>query len=199
MFLTAESLIFITVKKVKFSIPVFLVVFIVLLQGFYAYVGLVSGGGRIYSSFLNHYANFPYWLSAFAAKSAAFLLQLLGYQVHQSSPVQINIAGSRGVIIAWGCLGVGPISLWIAFITAHRCKRKYKLKWILPGIGLIFLLNILRMAMIVLSNHYNWERIKHFNAHSSFNTLTYGVIVVLMIFFVRKFNRLPENKTVSPA
>jgi len=179
-------------NKVKFSIPVFLGIFIVLLQGFYAYVGLTTGGGRIYSSFLGQYANFPFWLSAFVAKCAGVLLQVAGYPVHQNSPANITITGSRGVNIAWGCLGVGAISLWIAFVAAHRCKAKYKLKWILPGIAVIFVLNILRIMMIALSNHYNWAYIRHFNAHSSFNILTYGVIVLLMIVFVRNYNRLPQ-------
>lgn len=180
-------------KKVKFSIPVFLGVFIVLLQGFYAYVGLTTGGGRIYSSFLSEYVNFPYWLSAFVAKCAVVLLRVIGYTVHQTSAVNVTIEGSRGVTIAWGCLGVGAISLWVAFIVAHRCRLKYKLKWILPGIAIIFALNILRIIMIAISNHYNWVYIRHFNAHSSFNILTYGAIVLLMLFFVRNFNRLPEN------
>src|SRR5205085_10613536 len=114
----------------------------------------------------------------------AVLLQVAGYSVQQTSVVNVTITGSRGVTIAWGCLGIGALSLWIAFITAHQCSFKYKLKWILPGIAIIFTLNILRIAMIALSNHYNWVYIRHFNAHSSFNLLTYAVIVLLMIFFV---------------
>jgi len=187
--------IFVTVKKVKFSIPLFLGIFIILLQGFYIYVGVTTKDGRIYSAFLEQYANFPFWLSAFVAKCAAILLQVLGYTVHQTSIVNVTITGSRGVTIAWGCLGIGPLSLWVAFTTAHRCSFKYKLKWILAGVAIIFALNILRIAMIALSNHYNWVYVRHFNAHSSFNILTYVIILLLMVLFVKRYNRLTEHKT----
>ena len=78
-------------KKVKFSIPVFLGIFIILLQGFYIYVGLTTKDGRIYSAFLEHYANFPFWLSAFVARCAAVLLQVAGYPVQQTSVVNTMV------------------------------------------------------------------------------------------------------------
>lgn len=186
------------VKKLKFSIPLFVGLFIVLLQGFYLYVGLTTPGGKMYSALLGEHANFPFWLSAFVAKCATLLLKLAGYAAFQKSAINVAVANS-GVNIAWGCLGVGAISLWTAFIAAHRCSLQYKLKWILPGVVLIFIINIIRVALIALSGYHNWAYIRHFNAHSSFNTITYGIIVLLMVFFVRAYNRLTGQPAVPTA
>ena len=61
------------------------------------------------------------------------------------------------------------------------------------GLTLIFIINILRIIMIVLSSHYKWERVYAFNAHTSFNVLTYAAIVVMMAFFVRRYKKIKEH------
>jgi exosortase/archaeosortase family protein len=175
-------------KKSDFNILKFLAFFIILLEGFYLYVGVISTGGRLYSYFLARYFNFPYWLTVTVAKGAAFFLQILGYSVHQANASNISINGARGVTIAWPCLGVAPISLWIGFIVAHRCKTAYKIKWISTGVIIIFLLNMLRIAVIVLSNYHHWFHLEDFNAHTSFNILTYAIILLMMFVFIKNFS-----------
>lgn len=176
-------------KKTDFNILKFLLVFIVLLQGFYLYIGITTQGGKLFSPFLANYLNVPEWLTQLVSKSSKFLLELCGYAVQEKERANITIAGSRGVTIAWGCLGAGAMFLWIGFVVAHRCAVKYKLKWAGIGLGLIFIVNILRVSMIVLSNHYHWTYIRNLNAHTSYNVLTYIIIIVMMYVFVKKFNK----------
>jgi len=177
-------------KKSDFNILLFLFLYFFIKYAFYFYVGLTTPGGKIFSSFLINYANFPYWLTITVTKISKILLELSGYEVYQISDSNITIRGSRGVTVAWGCLGVGAIGLWIAFIIAHRnFSVKNKLKWVVAGVALIFIINILRIDMIVLSNYYNWKYFRSFNAHTSFDILTYAVILVLMLVFVFAFNR----------
>jgi exosortase/archaeosortase family protein len=176
------------VKKSDFNILRFLILFIVLVEGFYLYVGIISTGGHYYSPFLARYFNFPYWLTIAVAKGSALFLQLSGYSVHQAKAANISINGATGVTIAWPCLGVAPISLWIAFVAAHRYKISYKLKWVITGILIIFLINVLRIAVIVLSNYHKWFYLEHFNAHTSFNILAYAVILLMMFLFIKNFN-----------
>jgi len=176
------------VKKSDFNILRFLVLFIVLLTGFYAYVGITSAGGKFFSPFLSRYLNFPYWLTIAVAKSAALVLRLSGYSVHQANASNISVNGATGVTIAWPCLGVAPISLWIGFVAAHRYKAAYKIKWIIAGVMIIFLVNVLRIAVIVISNYHKWFYLQHFNAHTSFNILAYVIILLLMFLFIKNFN-----------
>lgn len=181
-------------KKPDFNIIVFLTLFLILLKGFYFYVGLTTPGGRLSFPFLTNYLNFPYWLTVFVTKISALLLKLCGYNVYQVHPANITIAGSRGVTIAWGCLGIGAMSLWLAFIIAHRYITLHqRLKWILTGLILIFIINILRIMMIALSNHYNWQYLHAFNAHTSFNILTYAIIIIMMLTFVIHYNKTKRN------
>lgn len=181
-------------KKSDFNILLFLFLYFFIKYAFYFYIGLTTPGGKMYFSFLDAYANFPYWLTLVVSKSSKFLLEVCGYNVYQRNDANITIAGSRGVTIAWGCLGIGAIGMWVAFITAHRVAMKFKLKWIFLGIGLIFLINIFRIDMIALSNHYSWVYFQSFNAHTSFDILTYVIILILMLVFVLVYNR----KKVKP-
>ena len=177
-------------KKSDFNILLFLAIFIFLQEGFYLYVGLTTPGGKLAISFLGRYLNFPYWLTVSVTKSSKFVLEICGYRVQQADPSNIGIAGSRGVTIAWGCLGIGAMSLWLAFIVAHRyLLLSIKLKWIFTGLALIFMINIIRITMIALSNHYNWHYVRAFNAHNSFNMLTYLAIVIMMAVFVKKYKK----------
>ncbi len=186
------------VKKKDFNILLFLALFLLMKEGFYVYVGLTTPGGRLFFPFLANYVNIPWWLTLLVSKFSKLLLELCRYDVYQLNPANITIAGSRGVTIAWGCLGIGAISLWIAFIAAHFYPGKQKLKWMFAGVLFIFILNILRIMMIALSNHYNWQYLQSFNAHSTFNILTYAIIVIMMLVFAARYNKQtkqPREKT----
>ena len=183
-------------KKSNFNIIYFLIIFFILYYGFIIYVGLSTKGGKIYSSFLYSYLDIPDWLSMFVAKASTLLLKLFGYNAYQRSPVNITIRGSHGATIAWGCIGVDVMFLWFAFIVAHKAKPVYKLKWIIAGIFLIFLFNILRISFIVLSYKYNWTYFQSFNAHSTFNFITYVIIILLMGFFVFNYNKFQRQQKI---
>ena len=176
-------------KKTNFNIPLFLISFLVLYYGFYGLIGLTTPGGKIYSHFLHNYFNMPDWLTIVVVKASVLLLKITGYDVYQKSPINITIQGSRGVNVAWGCLGAGVMFLWFAFIIAHKAKLEYKLKWIFTGIVLIYLFNTLRIAGILLSFYYHWYYMQSFNAHTTFNNLTYIIVIILAIVFIRNYNR----------
>lgn len=161
-------------------------------------MGITSEGGKLFSPFLNKYANLPQWFSMAIAGSSRLLLQLTGYTVYQLNTTNITLAGGGSVNIAWACLGAGAMSLWAAFIAAHKTALRVKLKWIATGLMLICFINILRVVMITLSIHYHWSYIRHFDAHSSFNIVTYAFIVLLMYIFVRRYNYL-KKKIAAPA
>jgi exosortase/archaeosortase family protein len=128
------------------------------------------------------------------AKQSTWLLKITGYNAYQKNPANVSIHGSGGVTIIWGCVGVGVMFLWFSFIVAHKAKFIYKLKWVVAGIALIFIVNIIRIVLIVLSFFYHWKYIQSFNAHATFNTITYIIIIILMIIFVLSYNKLERKK-----
>ena len=176
-------------KKTDFNILLFVALYFIIKYAFYLYIGFTTPGGRLYFPFVAAYLNFPYWFTEFVATLAKGLLKLGGYEVYQQNAANITIRGARGVTIAWGCLGIAALGLWAAFVVAHRAKARYKLWWIAAGIGLIFIVNILRIDMIALSNYYHWHYMQSFNAHTSFDALTYAVILLMMLVFVLSYNR----------
>jgi exosortase/archaeosortase family protein len=186
-------------KKTDFNVIKFLVIYIVLLQSFYLYVGITSEGGKLFSPFLSKYLNFPGWLTYVIAGLSKFFLSVAGYTIYQQNAANITITGSRGVTIAWACLGAGAMSLWIAFIAAHRGSFKYKTVWIFGGLVLICLVNAARVAMIALSNYHHWLYLQHFNAHTSFNIVTYAVILLFMYVFARSYNKTKQHIASVPS
>lgn len=189
-------------KNATFHIPKFVIVFLALTVFFYGYIGVISPGGKTYSPFLDKYANFPEWLTYFICKSAKAFLELLGYSVYQKKPNNVTIHGSRGVNIIWACLGLGVLSFWTAFVTAHRARWPYKLKWVLTGVVLITALNITRIALIALALHLNWKLFMSIELHLAFNIASYVLILALAFWFTVKYKRYqpePKQKTSAPS
>ncbi len=177
----------------RFSIPKFLIIFVVLSAGFYGYVGLITPGGKTFSPFLAELPDVTTWFTSFIAKSAKFLLEISGYNVYQKSPSNVTIQGSRGVTILWACLGFGVMSFWTAFVAAHKNPIKYTLKWIAGGVAALIAINIIRIMLIALAFHHNWAMISSFDAHSSFNIAAYVLIFLLMFLFIRDNNKRNSN------
>ncbi len=178
----------------RFSLLQFLLIFFLLSISFYSYIGIVSPGGKAYSSFLDNNANFPAWVTYFICQCSKVLLQLAGFDVYQKALNNITIRGSRGINIIWACLGFGVISFWTAFVMAHRASWKYKSIWALIGVVSITVLNIIRITSIALGNYYNWKAYIEIEPHFAFNVASYVVIFGLMFWFIRKYNEYDINR-----
>lgn len=181
----------------SFSIPRFILVFILLAGSFYAYVGITSPGGKTYLPFLDHYFNLTEWLTWLIAKTALFILKLCGFAVYQRAPNNITIIGSRGVTILWACLGFGVMSFWTAFVVAHRAAWQFKFSWCLKGIVFITILNITRIILIAVANHYHWEHITSLEPHQTFNIASYILLFVLMAWFIRRYKQYEMEKALQ--
>ncbi len=179
-------------KGANFHIVRFIICLLVLTYGFEAYIGLVSPGGKTYSPFLERYLNVPAWLTYFICSGAKLLLQLCGFTIQQKAANAINIAGSNGVNIIWACLGFGVMSFWVSFIIAHKARWKQKLAWAAAGCGVITLLNILRIALIALAQHYRWQHFLSVDPHFMFNVATYVAIILMVLWFYRRYKQFEQ-------
>lgn len=173
----------------NFHILRFLLIYALLSGLFYAYVGIISPGGKTYYPFLDHYLNIPAWFTWLITKCALALLLLTGFAAYQHAPNNITIMGSPGVTIIWACLGIGVMSFWIAFVSAHKATVRYKLRWIVIGIGLITGINIIRIALIALANHYSWKAFQAIEPHFAFNVVSYIAIFGLLFWFIKTTGR----------
>ena len=178
-----------------FNILQFLLVYALLAGWFYCFIGITSPGGKTYSPLLDHYFNVPRWLTWLIAKSSMAMLQLSGFTVYQFAPNNVTIMGSRGVTIIWACLGFGVMSFWTAFVTAHKATWKFKLKWCLSGIIIIIALNITRITLIALANHYHWLAITSLEPHATFNVASYILLFLLVVWFITRYKHYQESKS----
>lgn len=185
------------IHQSSFNLTRFLIVFAVLSGWFYAYVGITSPDGKIYSYFLDHYLNIPAWLTWLIAKISFFILKLAGFAVYQRTPNNITINGSGGVTILWACLGFAVMSFWIAFVVALKASWQFRFKWCITGNVLITVLNITRIVLIALANYYHWNMITSLEPHTTFNIASYILLFALIGWFILHFEQHQQNSFPS--
>ena len=139
-----------------------------------AYEGFIGPDGRVDAG-----------LSANIAAASAGLLRLLGFvaAVAPGSTVLL-MDGRPAVVVGAPCDGLVLYALFAGFIVAFPGPVRPKL-WFVPlGIGLIYLLNILRVGALALNHHYA-HRSVDFNHHYTFAFVVYACICALWMQWVR--------------
>jgi exosortase/archaeosortase family protein len=90
--------------------------------------------------------------------------------------------------MAFPCYGLGVKSFWIAFVCAHQMPINKKALWSVIGVLIIFLLNCLRVMVIMIAMIEKWEVADYLgtNAHDLFNYLCYAALLGLILLFYAK-------------
>ena len=87
-----------------------------------------------------------------------------------------------------GCNAISVIILFAAFVFAFASKWLRTLGYIIVGSILIYILNIIRIVLLVLAIYYYpaYQEVLH---GTIFPLFIYGVVFVLWIIWVTKFSR----------
>lgn len=155
-----------------------------------AYIGLVLPQ-NMYSPFLDHYLNYIDGLRNTILYVSNILAHLFGISSHVQNNFSLKVDQGTNLIVGDSCLGLGVMSFWIAFIVADRSTFKRKLVWCLGGLGIIWLINCLRVAFILLAYENNWKAIISIDHHTAFNIFSYLLILVMMYFYERRDDHRP--------
>lgn len=119
-----------------------------------------------------------------------WILETLGYTVFTGADRLIGIDGTGGLWIGDNCNGIALFALFTGFIIAFPGNNKRKVLYIVTGILLIELLNILRVVCLaILDTHSRaWTEINH--------TYTFTIIIYAFIFFLWMLwvNRISDKK-----
>lgn len=86
-----------------------------------------------------------------------------------------------------GCNAISVIILFIAFVIAFKGKIKQTLFFVFLGSFLIYVLNIIRIALISIAL-YKFPVYEHLIHGVIFPLIIYGVVFVLWIVWVNKFS-----------
>jgi exosortase family protein XrtF len=87
-----------------------------------------------------------------------------------------------------GCNAVSVIILFISFITAFSGKLKTTLYFILFGVFLIYVLNIIRIALLAVLL-FRFPEKEHILHGVFFPLIIYGLVFILWVFWVNKFSK----------
>ncbi|WP_115811981.1 exosortase family protein XrtF [Flavobacterium aquicola] len=92
------------------------------------------------------------------------------------------------VRIVEGCNGISVIILFISFIIAFSGSLKNTLLFIFGGALLIYILNVLRIAVLIVAMYYFPEK-KHLLHSVLFPAVIYGAVFILWFIWVNKFSK----------
>lgn len=105
----------------------------------------------------------------------------------ESASIQLLYKNKHVASIIEGCNGISVIILFITFVFAFTGKTKQTLLFIFFGSVFIYVLNLLRIAILTVAlYHYpEYENIMH---RVLFPAFIYGVIFILWIVWVNYFS-----------
>ncbi|MGK0386374.1 MAG: exosortase family protein XrtF [Patiriisocius sp.] len=133
--------------------------------------------------------NKPDLITNLVATQTSFLLDQVGYNaevVASTSSPQMKLIVSDHYIanIVEGCNGISIIILFVAFVIAFAEKFKKTSLFLLAGIALIYVINIIRIAIlaIAISKYPSYQSILH---GVVFPGIIYGMVFLLWMFWVR--------------
>jgi exosortase family protein XrtF len=112
-------------------------------------------------------------------------------EIHKSSIyswLEVWYNKDYGVRIVEGCNAVSVIILFISFVLAFSGKFRTTLLFILFGILFIYILNVARIAILIVLLFYFPEH-DHFLHGTLFPLIIYGSVFLLWIIWVNKFSK----------
>ncbi len=176
-------------KKYK-SVIQFVVLFLgtyLVLSALYAYYLKVS----VNSGFP------PDYLTNLVARQTAALLNSFGYDASLEfsslrKGMLVVIDNKYAVNIVEGCNAASVIILFVSFIISFAEKFKKTFLFLLAGAVLIYVVNILRIALLVIAlNKYpEYQEVLH---SVVFPAVIYGMVFILWIVWVRTLNAKPSK------
>ena len=130
-------------------------------------------------------------ITQIVAEQSRMVLDGFGYNVtlspHLSDPsVKVNIDGVAIVRIIEGCNAISVMILFVAFILAFSNGFTKTLGFIIVGLIIIHVLNVVRIALLTIGI-MKYPEYTHILHGVIFPLVIYGIIFLLWIIWVTKF------------
>jgi len=170
----------------------FIFIFISLFAFFYffnlIFFGLTSPEGNHYNAFLASHLNYIHCLRSALLASTKQILTWLGYSAI-TNEYEILVAGKGTLKLIYSCLGLGLISFFSAFVIAYPKKLKLKIFFLVAGILVIEILNVIRFVVLAIFWDKN-EDTQIVDHHTLFNILMYVVIGISIYFWIKHDDKI---------
>ena len=126
------------------------------------------------------------------AEQANLFLELLGFEtnieIHEDMVVSkiLKYKYQHGVWIGEPCNGIKIFGVFSIFILSLRSRWNFKILFIAIGIFILHLLNVIRVASLTYIAAVN-PKILDFNHNITFQLIIYSAMLLLWLFFIKKF------------
>ena len=114
---------------------------------------------------------------------------IFGYQTYLRDAYHITMLNGNGVHLVYACLGYGLLSFWIAFIFANQSSILKTVAWMLGGCFFIWLINVARISLVLVSSNEKWTNSFSMEQHTLFNVVVYVSIFLMIWVFQRSEKR----------
>ena len=172
-------------KQDIYFIAKFLLIFLVLYYGTYAFIGLSEKGGY-YIAWLQH-IDYVSCYRTLLLRSAVHWLGVLGDYALVQDRFYLNMGGRLRIQLIYQCLGIGVNAFWVAFVLADNYSSiKQKIAWVFAGVVLITLLNIARIVVLAKALFYHWPLLAKMEHHTVYNYGVYAVVIAMVVLYKKK-------------
>lgn len=157
-------------------------------------IGLAAPGG-LYSEWIDKYGDYVTGITNSLVWGTRTFVGLLGYDTYTADNFVVRIVNGTGVRIAYGCVGYGVLAFWLAYILAVSRSWKFKLIWLLLGWALLWLINVIRIGLLLIAYNKGWDMPLGIDHHTWFNIVAYSAIFIMMYLFDKSDKQINnENK-----
>lgn len=169
--------------------------FIFLLKFFGVYILLTT----IYQYYLDSFDSNSFEVDGFTrfvARQTDAILHLFYNAKMNPHPlqasIQVSLEGDYLARIVEGCNALSVMILFIAFVVAFKGKLKQTLLFILIGVIVIHVLNIVRIALLTMAL-LNYPQYGHVLHSVVFPLFIYGVVFLLWVIWVNKYSSYAKS------
>lgn len=137
-------------------------------------------------------------ITEMVARQTQQTVQFFGYQSknlpHETqNSIKLFVENKFVARVVEGCNAFSVIILFIAFVIAFKGTFKKTLLFILIGGVLIYVLNIIRIAVIAIAL-FHYPEYEHILHGVVFPLLIYGVVFLLWVVWVNKYSIYGQKK-----
>ena len=177
----------------------FIVKFLCLFTLFYYFnlffISITSKEDNAFYVFLKRNLDYIDWLRYSILHSSEAFCRLIGIKCHVENIFTIRLdTKNRGLNMVYQCVGYGIMSFWAAFVIANNTSLPKKIYWLIIGCVVIWIINCLRVTVLLAALQNNWPINKYVDHHTMFNIVAYGFIFLLISIYI-KFDS-PKNKPI---
>lgn len=150
----------------------------------------------LYQAYLKYFPStnfYPDYITHQVAQQSHKLIEWLGYETyivkHPNNPSMLLAIKDEYVArIIEGCNSVSVIILFLSFILAFSKGIKETLIFILFGGIIIYILNLIRIALLTLGLYF-YPQYGEFMHEVLFPLFIYGVVFLLWLYWVRSYKK----------